>query len=150
MNGDQPGQVVPVLLQRLLQDHRELLPELTQWVEGLPDTPPPQARSRLEPLAERLRQHARLEEETLFAAMAEVVGSQALAGYEMQHDDIDDVLGELLSSPPGLPANARELADRLLWYCESHFETEEKYIFPEALERLSPERWAELAEQAGG
>ena len=139
---------LPPLLARLLEEHRSLLPSLQQWVESLPQTPPDEARARLAALAARLRQHARVEDETLFAAMADRLGQAALTGYLMQHDDIDDVLTQLLSVAGGLPADARELADRLLWYCESHFEIEEQHIFQEAQALLTPEQWDALDRQA--
>lgn len=147
LTGD-PRSAPPPLLARLLEEHRSLLPSIQHWVESLPQTPPDQARARLAALAERLRQHARIEDETLFAAMADLLSQSALAGYLMQHDDIDDVLGQLLRVPGGLPPDARELADRLLWYCESHFEIEEKHIFQEAQARLTPEQWDALDQQA--
>ena len=135
---------LPGLLRRLLEEHQRLLPALRRWVQQLPEAEPSAARAELEQLAGELRRHARLEEQTLFAAMGAVLGSQALAGYEMQHDDIDEVLEALLAVPPGLPQDAPQLADRLLWFCESHFEIEEKHIFPESLKRLSPEQWSRL------
>ena len=143
------SQTMPALLRRLLDEHQEMLPALQRWAAAMEGTDPQLARQQLQELAEGLRRHAELEEQTLFAKMAELLGSQALVGYEMQHDDIEEVLQELLAEPPGLPARARELADRLLWYCESHFEIEEKNIFPEALRRLSAEQWEALARRAG-
>lgn len=139
-----PAGPVPALLRRLLDDHRELLPALQQWADALPGTEPAAARAQLAALAQRLRAHARLEDETLFVAMAEELGRAALTGYQMQHDDIDEVLERLLAVPGALPPDAADLAGRLLWYCESHFETEEKYLFQEALRRLTPSRWEAL------
>lgn len=141
---ESPSGPAPLLLQRLLDDHRELLPALQQWADALPGTEPAAARAQLAALAERLRAHARLEDETLFAAMAEELGPAALTGYQMQHDDIDDVLDRLLAVPGALPPDAADLAGRLLWYCEAHFETEEKHLFQEALRRLTPSRWEAL------
>lgn len=142
------GETVPALLRRLLADHRRLLPALQNWAESLSSPARGTARERLEGLASQLRTHARIEEETLFQAMADILGSSALAGYEMQHDDIDEVLEELLATQDGLPQNATELAERLLWYCESHFEIEEKHIFREALQRLTSDQWQALNARA--
>jgi len=138
----------PALLRRLLDEHQELLPALQRWAEALESSPPVEARGRLAALAERLRVHARIEDETLFQAMGELLGQAALSGYLMQHDDIDEVLERLLEVPGGLPGDAAELAGRLLWYCESHFEIEEKHIFQEALRRLTPDQWEALHARA--
>ena len=148
MAADEPIGQQPALLRRLLDDHRQLLPALQWWAETLGSSPPAESRERLASLARRLRLHARVEDETLFQAMAEILGQAALSGYLMQHDDIDEVLERLLEVPGGLPADAAELAGRLLWYCESHFEIEEKHIFQEALRRLSQEQWQTLDAQA--
>lgn len=142
------GETLPALLQRLLAEHRSLLPALQDWAESLSSPGEHASREQLEGLASQLRTHARIEEETLFQAMADILGSSALAGYEMQHDDIDEVLGELLAAQDGLPPNAAELAERLLWYCESHFEIEEKHIFREALQRLTSVQWQALSARA--
>ncbi len=138
----------PALLERLLEEHRDLLPALQAWVERLPGAPADRAWQELSALAERLRLHAHVEDETLFAAMADILGPAALTGYLMQHDDIDEVMGQLLQTPGQLPEDAPELAGRLLWYCESHFEIEERHIFQEALARLTPQQWAELDARA--
>ena len=148
MAGDARMTPQPALLRRLLDEHRELLPALQQWADSLPTIPPSTARARLSELAERLQAHARVEEETLFKAMADVLGPAALTGYQMQHDDIDEVLGRLLEVPDALPDDAVELAGRLLWYCESHFEIEEKHIFQEAVRRLTPYQWEALETRA--
>ncbi|NLG69276.1 MAG: hypothetical protein GX496_06895, partial [Firmicutes bacterium] len=138
----------PALLERLLEEHRDLLPALQAWIERLPGAPAARAWQELSALAERLRLPAHVEDEPLFAAMAARLGPAALTGYLMQHDDIDEVLGQLLQTPGQLPDGAPELADLLLWYCESHFEIEERHIFQEALARLTPQQWAELEVQA--
>lgn len=145
---NEPRGQEPALLRRLLDEHQELLPAVQQWVDALPGAPPAAARERLGALAARLRMHARIEDETLFKAMAELLGPAALTGYQMQHDDIDEVLERLLEVPGGLPDDAAELAGRLLWYCESHFEIEEKHLFQEALRRLTPDQWDALQARA--
>ncbi|MBE3598600.1 MAG: hemerythrin domain-containing protein [Limnochordaceae bacterium] len=144
MNDD----TAPALVRRLLQEHRSLLPALERWVQGLPSSTPAQSYARLHDLARRLRRHAALEEVTLFAAMAEIAGRQALAGYEQQHDDIDELLEQLLPETGQLPDDATGLADRLYWICESHFEIEEKHIFRDACARLDARTWASLWRQA--
>lgn len=145
---NEPREQQPALLRRLLDEHQELLPALQQWADALSGSPPAAARERLAALAKRLRLHAHVEDETLFKAMAELLGPAALTGYQMQHDDIDDVLQQLLAVPGGLPDDAAELAGRLLWYCESHFEIEEKHLFQEALRRLTPDQWDALQARA--
>lgn len=144
----------PALLQRLLDDHRRILPTLEHWVQRVRELPAraaedrwPELRASLDDLAGQLRRHAALEEQTLFAAMGEVLGSQALTGYALQHDDIEELLDELLAAS-AMPAAAGEKADRLWWICESHFEIEETYLFQEALRRLAPEQWEMLADAA--
>lgn len=137
------GGRVPALLQQLLDEHREILPALDRWAQDLPALAPGEGHARLAALADRLRRHAALEETTLFAAMAGILGHQALAGYEMQHDDIEELLDELLGTPGTLPPGAQALAERLMWICESHFEIEERHIFADAQARLGREQWAQ-------
>jgi hemerythrin-like domain-containing protein len=147
-------------IRQMVEEHREILHQLKALAE-LPkllqqaQAHRPDLLARLRVLAANLsatENHHKREEEALFPILVEqgIEGMPAMMSAE--HGELRALKAELHSlveqaesiSFEVFPAKVRSIAQQLVPMLEEHIQKEDGLLYPEALESLDEEQWAEV------
>ncbi|GBD07976.1 hypothetical protein HRbin22_00202 [Candidatus Thermoflexus japonica] len=128
----EPNGSLPAIAAALRAEHRLLRQMIARMADWLTEDVPPEAlKERGRMLFEALEDHARYEEEELFAHLRKrsPQARRLVEMMELVHEEVRETLRAALGSP-----DPREDLWTLLQLSQEHFDVEEKEVFPLAEE----------------